>query len=371
MAKVELVGVSKAFKDVRVLQELTLTIDDGQFLVLLGPSGCGKSTTLNIVGGLEDPDTGDVFMDGTRVTELPPNKRDVGMAFQSYALYPQKTVRENLSFGLRVRGTPRREAEQRAAEIAKTLEIEHLLSRKPGQLSGGQQQRVALGRALVRRPSVLLMDEPLSNLDAALRVRMRTEIRQLQQRFGVTTVFVTHDQEEAMSLGDAVAVMDHGAIRQLGAPMDVYNKPADLVVARFVGLPQMHTVDAEIERGEVRVGALRIPTGFDHDGPVVLGTRPEHLALTNREEEGWTIPGRVTVVEPLGRETVVGVDTELGQVMVCIDPLRRDVVAGMLIQVRWPSTHLHVFDAQTGKRLEENSPGERSPVMGRTEGSSL
>ena len=371
-AELELVGLRKSFKKVRVLEELDLRVEGGQLAVLLGPSGCGKSTTLNIIGGLEEADAGDVVVDGRRITHVPPNRRDMGMVFQSYALYPHMTVRDNVTFGLRTRGATRADANRRATEVAELLEITPLLDRKPAQLSGGEQQRVGLGRALVCSPKVLLMDEPLSNLDAALRVRMRSEIRKLQTHLGTTTVFVTHDQEEAMSIGDAIGVMEGGRIRQFAAPLTVYHEPADLFVARFVGLPQMNLVAGDLRDGAFRSGPLAVPVRTASGGaePATLGARPESLALTTDDQDDRTLAGRISLVGPLGPETLVEVETPVGIVTVRARDEQLHLSQGDRVCVRWPLTHLHLFSTETGDRLPLAPTGGLSPTLAAGPGSS-
>ena len=363
-AELELVGLKKSFRKVRVLEELDLKVEGGQLAVLLGPSGCGKSTTLNIIGGLEEADAGDVVVDGRRITNMPPNRRDMGMVFQSYALYPHMTVRDNITFGLRTRGATRADANRQATEVAEVLEITPLLNRKPAQLSGGEQQRVGLGRALVCSPKVLLMDEPLSNLDAALRVRMRSEIRKLQTQLGTTTVFVTHDQEEAMSIGDAIGVMEGGRIRQFGTPMAVYHEPADLFVARFVGLPQMNLVEGEVRDGAFRSGPLTVPVRTASGGAVgaTLGVRPEALALTSDDQDDHTLAGRVILVEPLGPETLVEVETPVGIMTVRARDRQLELSQGDQVCVRWPMSKLHLFTTESGNRLPLASADGQSPL---------
>jgi ABC-type sugar transport system ATPase subunit len=288
MADVRLAGVSKRFGSVYACADVDLAIADGEFVTLLGPSGCGKTTTLNLIAGLEDVTSGEVRIGGRVVNDLGPFERDIAMVFQNYALYPHMTVAENIGFTLRLRKRPKDEIRTRVARVAETLELEHLLERLPRELSGGQQQRVALGRALVREPAVFLFDEPFSNLDAALRVRMRTEIRELHQRLRVTSVFVTHDQEEAMSISDRVAIMRAGRVEQVGTPEQVYARPDSTYVARFIGSPQMELLAGAFERGpdgvRYRAGGLAfgVPEAIADrlSGiPVDLGIRPEHIGV--------------------------------------------------------------------------------------------
>ena len=354
----QLTDINKSFGKVRVLEDLELLVPEGQFVVLLGPSGCGKSTTLNIIGGLDDADGGEVYLDGERITDRPPHKRDMGMVFQAYALYPHMTVLENMTFGMRIRRVARAEATRRAQQVAELLEIEPLLKRKPAQLSGGQQQRVALGRALVRRPRVLLMDEPLSNLDAALRVRMRSEIHRLHTRFETTTVFVTHDQEEALSLADQIALLDDGRIRQIASPTTVYDEPADLFVAKFVGLPQMNLVEGQLNNGTFRAGPLSVPVDVPGDTPrdVVLGARPEALTITDEPVGPQTLAARLLVAETIGPELRFEVETEAGDFAIRRAVNGEAVDIGTDIRVRWPADALHLFARETGLRIPLATP---------------
>jgi multiple sugar transport system ATP-binding protein len=313
MAKVVLQGITKRFAaDVVAVDDVSLEIGDGEFMVLVGPSGCGKSTILRIVAGLEELTAGEVVIGDRQVTDLPPKGRDVAMVFQNYALYPHMTVEQNLGFGLRLRGTPKDEIRRRVHDVAKTLVLESLLGRKPAALSGGQRQRVAMGRAMVREPQVFLMDEPLSNLDAKLRVQMRAELARLRDRLQTTTIYVTHDQVEAMTLGDRVAVLNDGMLQQVDVPQRLFNSPANLFVAAFIGSPSMNLVEATVRDGQVRFGpfSLPIPPGRDlssvRDGTVVLGIRPHDLEDADvRPTDLPTMEVRADVIEELGSETHV------------------------------------------------------------------
>ncbi|MBI2376861.1 MAG: sn-glycerol-3-phosphate ABC transporter ATP-binding protein UgpC [Deltaproteobacteria bacterium] len=313
MAGVRLEGVGKKFDDVEVLKPIDLEISDGEFLVLLGPSGCGKSTTLRILAGLETPTSGALRIGGRDVTHVPPKDRDIAMVFQSYALYPHLTVRQNLAFGLEMRKTPKDEIQRRTAEAAEILGLEKLLDRKPKALSGGQRQRVAMGRAIVRRPSVFLFDEPLSNLDAALRTEMRAEIKKLHAKLKTTVVYVTHDQIEAMTLADRIVVLHKGVLQQSGPPLEVYARPKNAFVAQFLGSPSMNQLSGRVERGPKFVGAgLEVPlpdrfaaqVGRD----VVLGFRPQAMTLGP-----GPIKGRIELVEPTGSESFVRLELASGQ----------------------------------------------------------
>src|SRR5687767_12269218 len=270
-------NVSKTFGHVHVVDDLTLEIDDGEFVVLLGPSGCGKTTTLRMLAGLESVTTGDIYIGNERINDVPTQQRDLAMVFQSYALYPHMSIAENIAYPLRVRKLGRDERDNRVARVAKMLEIESLLERKPRQLSGGERQRVALARAIVREPRAYLMDEPLSNLDARLRVQMRGELKRLQHQLGTTTIYVTHDQAEAMTLASRVAVMKKGRLQQFDTPMNIYHQPANRFVAEFVGSPSMNFVDGSIAAGMFVSDSLRIPlSAFSGPARVTMGIRPEH-----------------------------------------------------------------------------------------------
>ena len=296
MSSVAFRGVSKRFGTVEAVRSLTLEVADGELMVLVGPSGSGKTTALRMLAGLEAVDSGAIEIDGREVNAVAPRERDVAMVFQDYALYPQMSVRDNMAFGLRRRKLPREDIDRRVTETCRVLGLGELLDRRPRELSGGQQQRVALGRALVREPSVLLMDEPLSNLDASLRAQARAEIRRLQREVGTTTIYVTHDQLEALSLGDRIAVMNDGALEQVGTPEELYDEPANRFVGGFIGSPAMSFLPWD-------------------DG--VIGVRPEHVRPWAEGLLG-PIEGRVAFVEQLGRETLVGVDTEAGARLVTV-----------------------------------------------------
>jgi multiple sugar transport system ATP-binding protein len=357
MAGVRLVGVTKRFGSVAACQDVDLDIEDGELMTLLGPSGCGKSTTLNVIAGLEEVSAGEVRIGDRVVNDLGPFERDVAMVFQNYALYPHMTVAENIGFTLRLRKRPKDEIARRVREVASTLELEALLERLPRELSGGQQQRVALGRALIREPAVYLFDEPFSNLDAALRVRMRAEIKELHQRLGVTSVFVTHDQEEAMSISDRVAIMRAGRVEQVGTPEDVYSRPASRYVARFVGSPQMDILAGELEGGpgewRYRVGAVAFPLpdqmgrALASSEPADLGVRPEHVHLS---DDGG-VSATVRVVQPLGPTTHVTVGWQGGTLTARLAGIVHDH-PGQAVQVRLDPAGLLFFGRDSGQRIE-------------------
>jgi multiple sugar transport system ATP-binding protein len=326
MAFLEIDGLRKRFGSLEILKGIDLTLDKGGFLVLVGPSGCGKSTLLNTIAGLETISAGDIRVDGQTINDLHPSKRDIAMVFQSYALYPNMTVAQNMAFGMEMRGVPKPQRDKAVADVAKTLQIEHLLARRPSQLSGGQRQRVAMGRALVRQPRVFLFDEPLSNLDAKLRVDMRIEIKRLHQRTGATIVYVTHDQIEAMTLATRIAVLKDGELQQVGTPFEVYNSPANLFVADFMGSPSMNLLQGKVARAngaasivlERTGGADPIvmpapssadPSKLKDGGAVILGIRPEAVSdpesVDRNSKNVATFDALVDIVEPAGSDTFV------------------------------------------------------------------
>ena len=351
MATLRLEGLRKDFAGTQVLAGIDLALGDGEMLVIVGASGCGKSTLLRIVAGLETPSAGRILLDNRDVAALDPAARDVAMVFQNYALYPHMTVAGNMEYALRVRGMPRAERRQKVADAARLLGIEALLDRRPRQLSGGQRQRVAMGRAIVRDPKLFLFDEPLSNLDAKLRVQMRAEIRRLQRRLGVTSLYVTHDQVEAMTLGDRLLVLHKGVPVQLATPLEVFERPADTYVAGFIGAPAMNFCPAEIDADGT---AVRLPFGASLPldppsrarGKVTLGVRPEHVELSPSG-----IPLRVELVEPLGSETLVHGRLPDGSALTVKRPGTLEVAEEL--GVAFPPAHLHLFDAGTGLRLPE------------------
>ena len=338
--------IRKTFGGLDAVTDLDLHVPDGSFLALLGPSGCGKTTALRILAGLEEPTSGRVFIGPRDVTDLQPKDRDVAMVFQSYALYPHKNVRDNIGYPLRVRKVARETRDARAAEVARMLDIDMLLDRTPRQLSGGQRQRVALARAIVREPQAFLMDEPLSNLDAQLRLQMRAEIKRLQRDLGTTTVYVTHDQVEAMTMADLVAVMRNGRLQQLAPPGEVYAKPANLFVARFCGSPPMNVLDGAVEDGRFNHAAGTVPLEHaSHAGPVKLGFRPESAQMTAPGEAG-SLDGEVYVVEPLGNETLIAV-TVGGEQVNLRAPAGFEPPVGQRCGVRPDPGRVHLFDPDT------------------------
>jgi multiple sugar transport system ATP-binding protein len=376
VAEVRLDAVTKVYPGpVVAVRELSLDIGDGEFLILVGPSGCGKSTALRMVAGLERISSGTIAVDGRVINDVPPKDRDIAMVFQNYALYPHMTVSKNLAFGLRQRRTPRDDVRRRVEEISRMLGIEELLGRRPGQLSGGQRQRVAMGRALVREPAVFLLDEPLSNLDAKLRVEMRAELRRLQDRIGVTTIYVTHDQVEAMTLGDRIAVLSEGVLQQVGSPQDVYDRPDNVFVAGFIGSPSMNLLRGRVDDGRISAGSIhlaeasRIPAG-----DVIVGFRPEALAPVGEGGPGSSFEVLVDVVEPLGDEVLVhgsvpaeaavpstdGDEPPLGltssdaaNVTLRLAPDQRPRT-GSRLRVAVASKDVRLFDADTGLAIRSN-----------------
>ncbi len=368
VSTVELAGINKSFDATRVLEEVSFRAESGEFLALLGPSGCGKSTCLRLLAGLEAPQAGEIRIDGVRVNAVPPAERGIAMVFQSYALFPHLSVRENIVFGLRVRSVARGERGDRLARAAELLGLSDHLDRKPAQLSGGQRQRVALGRALVSGASVVLMDEPLSNLDAKLRQQMRLELRELQRRLDLTVVYVTHDQVEAMTMADTVVVMRDGRIDQIAPPRRLYDCPARVEVARFIGAPPMVMMAAEAAEGRLRIegthaelslaGAERAPRR------VLLGIRPEDVA-PSADGRMLALTGRAGAVENLGADLLVKLETGASEPLVARFHGRTQVVTGAAMTAGLPLDCLHLFDAQTGARLEGVTLGlaEEQPAI--------
>jgi len=359
MGQVVLRNVNKFYDSVHAVKDVNLQIRDKEFVVFVGPSGCGKTTTLRMIAGLEVISSGDISIDGQVVNNLPPMDRDIAMVFQNYALYPHMSVYDNMAFGLKMRKFNRREIAKRVQEAADILDIGDYLKRKPRQLSGGQRQRVALGRAIVRHPRVFLFDEPLSNLDAKLRVQMRVELKKLHQRLGTTAVYVTHDQVEAMTLGDRVIVMRDGLVQQVGEPLDLYNSPANRFVAGFIGSPAMNFASVTMMDGNGRLTAknagleLEVPASHaerlrSHIGrEVTMGIRPENLHVaTETDPAGLTFPSKVEVVEQLGSEILLDVRVGNDTMVAAVDPTIRARVQDQ-IRLAVNPARLHFFDAQT------------------------
>lgn len=363
MARVQLEQVTRRFGKAVAIQDVSFEVPDGAFWTLVGPSGCGKSTLLRTIAGLEAVTTGTISIGDRCVNDVPARQRDIAMVFQNYALYPHMTVAENLAFGLRMRNVPRSEQRQQVQRVARSLDIEHLLERKPRQLSGGQQQRVALGRAIARRPQVFLLDEPLSNLDAQLREGTRTELKQLHQQFGVTTIYVTHDQTEAMTLGDRIVMLDQGRVQQIGTPQALYTQPANQRVATFVGSPPMNLLSAVFDGDCFRINGqgMAIPPGMAEAVPlspnqvVSLGIRPEQISLAFEDERAIAL--RVDVVEPLGRETLVRGEIpaqsseDNGQGLTFFTLPHTGPQPGDTLRLTLAATGLFLFDSVSGQRL--------------------
>ncbi len=351
MAEIELRSVVKKYGALTVVHDFNLKIEDGEFVVFLGPSGCGKSTTLRMIAGLEDISGGTVRIGNRDVTHLEPKDRNIAMVFQNYALYPHKTIYENMAFGLRLAKLPKQEIEKRVAEAAKMLDLQELLGRKPKQLSGGQMQRVALGRALVRNPDVFLLDEPLSNLDAKLRVRMREEIAALHQRIGTSMIYVTHDQVEAMTMADRIVIMKGGVVQQVGAPLRVYDKPANVFVASFIGSPEMNLFEGRVGGSDAVVQEMRIPLGRNPrltDGvEITVGFRPEHVQVGEGD-----LKFTVNLVEQLGVQTLCS-GTCNGLFMRIMIERRDDLKKGDVLSFAIPEGKLHLFDKSTGSRIDQ------------------
>ena len=360
--------------DKPAVDQLDLEIQDGEFLVLVGPSGCGKSTSLRMLAGLEDVNSGRIFIGDKDVTDVQPKNRDIAMVFQNYALYPHMTVRENMGFALKIAGTPKAEIAQRVEEAARILDLEPYLDRKPKALSGGQRQRVAMGRAIVRKPQVFLMDEPLSNLDAKLRVQTRTQIASLQREPGVTTVYVTHDQTEALTMGDRIAVLNNGLLQQVGTPQEMYEHPANEFVAGFIGSPAMNLGKFKVEGNVAKLGTAEVPLSQatldamvpEDEGKITIGFRPEGLEVVSEDTEN-TIPIEVEFVEELGSDAYIyghlaGADSGHGlgsgsegkgeQLIVRVPP-RTAPKPGGVIHTRIKAGQQHNFSASTGDRLPE------------------
>ncbi|KJS20798.1 MAG: hypothetical protein VR72_13595 [Clostridiaceae bacterium BRH_c20a] len=361
MAEVVLEGVSKSFGETTAVANIDLKINDGEFLVLVGPSGCGKSTTLRMVAGLEKPTTGEIYIDNKKVTYLEPKDRDIAMVFQNYALYPHKNVFDNMAFGLHLRKFSKDEIKTRVDEAARLLDMSEYLTRFPKQLSGGQRQRVALGRAIVRHPKVFLMDEPLSNLDAKLRVQTRAELIKLHQRLKTTTIYVTHDQTEAMTMGSRIVVMKDGIVQQFGTSKEIYESPKNIFVAGFIGSPQMNFINGSIEindgktffkNNHVSVELADNPLSMLKDKKVVLGIRPESFELVNEEGDSDNFACKVEVVEHIGSESIIHTRVESGEeVVICVNGSKRVPAVDSTIKLKPSEGNKHLFDAQSGESL--------------------
>jgi sn-glycerol 3-phosphate transport system ATP-binding protein len=366
MASITLVGMSKTYHgrpDVVALEPLDLTISQGELVVLVGPSGCGKSTALRCIGGLERLTSGKVLLGDREVQDLPAGRRDMAMVFQNYALYPHLTVYRNLAFPLREQHVPRGEIDARVRQTAQMLALTELLGRRPGQLSGGQRQRVAMGRALVREPQAFLLDEPLSNLDAQLRTQMRSEIGTLHRRLGITSVYVTHDQVEAMTLGHRIVVLKDGRLQQVGPPADVYARPANLFVASFLGTPSMNLLPARVVDGVLTVASAKMHVDGIADGDVVVGLRPEAVT-TSEATSGVLLDAVVTATEELGNEgllhATVAQEGGPDAAVVCRVPPGSGAAAGSRVRLGFEPSSVHLFDAASGLALGEPAVGRLS-----------
>jgi multiple sugar transport system ATP-binding protein len=348
MASVTIRNVGKSFGAARVMEGVDVSIDHGEFVILVGPSGCGKSTLLRMVAGLETVTSGDIEIDGRRVNDLEPKDRDIAMVFQNYALYPQMTVEQNMGFALEIAGRPKAEIAAEVRKAADILSLTPLLQRKPAQLSGGQRQRVAMGRAIVRHPKVFLFDEPLSNLDAKLRVQMRAEIKALHRRLGTTIIYVTHDQIEAMTMADKIVVLNGGRVEQIGAPLDLYDRPGNLFVAGFLGSPAMNVLPATMTGDALLViDRFRLPRPDVAIGTTLrYGVRPEDIVLGGEAP----VEGTVEVIEPTGAETHLTLRID-EHVLTMVTKQRPAVVAGDRLAVSLAPGHGHLFDAESGRRL--------------------
>ncbi|HSI60564.1 MAG TPA: sn-glycerol-3-phosphate ABC transporter ATP-binding protein UgpC [Ideonella sp.] len=356
MGALSIQQVRKTFGPVEILKGIDIEIEAGEFLILVGPSGCGKSTLLAMIAGLDVPTSGAIHIGERDVTHLPSKDRDIAMVFQSYALYPNMNVAQNIAFGLEMRKVPKPARDAAVQRVAAVLQIGHLLDRKPGQLSGGQRQRVAMGRALARDPKLFLFDEPLSNLDAKLRVEMRAEIKRLHQRTQTTTVYVTHDQVEAMTLGDRIAVMREGVVQQFGTPDDIYARPATRFVAEFIGSPSMNLLAAQRDDAGVRAHGLALPlsesqrVALQGAGPALsYGVRPEDLSLVAADTAG-ALPGTLAMLEPTGPETYVVIDSPVGSLTARVAGKVAQRV-GQAVALAWSPASVHLFDQRTELRL--------------------
>ncbi|SHE31987.1 carbohydrate ABC transporter ATP-binding protein, CUT1 family (TC 3.A.1.1.-) [Marinitoga hydrogenitolerans DSM 16785] len=364
MATIELKNLKKHFGNVKAVDDVSLKINDGEFVVFLGPSGCGKTTTLLMLAGIYKPTGGEILFDNQVVNEVPPKDREIGMVFQSYALYPHMTLYENIAFPLQAKKMDKNEIDKKVKDVTKNLDIGKLLDRKPNQISGGQQQRVAIARALVKKPKILLFDEPLSNLDAALRAYMRAEIKKLQHDLGITSVYVTHDQIEAMTMADRIAVFNKGKLMQFDIPDKIYNQPKNIFVARFVGTPSMNIIDVEIIKlGEdvyikieddikIKIVNKEIKEKINKisEKNVLMGLRPEDIKIRFKKEEGNSFKSKVYILEPLGREIIYNI--KLGNnIFKIISDEKYELKIDDDIYLKFPDTNFHLFDKNTGENL--------------------
>ena len=349
MAKINLNNIKKSFGKNAVIQDLSVDINDGELIVIVGPSGCGKSTLLRMIAGLEEVNSGDIIINNKNVNNLEPMERNIAMVFQNYALYPHMTVFENMSYGLKIQKTPKDEINSRVKEAAEILELSELLERKPNQLSGGQRQRVAMGRAIVRKPDVFLFDEPLSNLDAKLRVQMRLEIKKLQRKLNVTSLYVTHDQVEAMTLADKMIVMNEGNVEHIGTPLDVYQQPKSLFTAQFIGSPAMNILKGTADGNEIKIGDFKIKSENSYSGEVNFGIRPEHLTI----DDNGPIKAAVEFIELIGSNTLIHcrIKTSNEVIVVSIPGIIQENLSRKEIKLNFDQSKIHLFNTKDNSRI--------------------
>ena len=349
MSKIELRGIKKDYQGTEIVKGIDITIEEGEFAVIVGPSGCGKSTLLRMIAGLEDISSGELVMGGKLMNMVPPDQREIAMVFQSYALYPHMTVADNIGFALSLKKVPKEEISKRVKDVAKMLELEHLLDRKPAALSGGQRQRVAIGRAIVKRPKVILFDEPLSNLDAKLRVQMRAELTKLHREFGSTIVYVTHDQVEAMTMAQKIVVLHNGHVAQMGAPLDLYHQPDNTFVAQFIGVPKMNLVKGRLQHGLFTLPCgeqVQLDTGYGSAAELQLGVRPEHLQIV-RGGSGW----EVDLVERLGVETFIHLHCQTQEQLVVRQEGDCQYAVGEKVALTFAQDRCFLFETDGKRRL--------------------
>ena len=349
MAKINLNNIKKSFGKNTVIQDLSVDINDGELIVIVGPSGCGKSTLLRMIAGLEEVNSGDIVINDKNVNNLEPMERNIAMVFQNYALYPHMTVFENMSYGLKIQKTPKDEINSRVKEAAEILELSELLERKPNQLSGGQRQRVAMGRAIVRKPDVFLFDEPLSNLDAKLRVQMRLEIKKLQRKLNVTSLYVTHDQVEAMTLADKMIVMNEGNVEHIGTPLDVYQQPKSLFTAQFIGSPAMNILKGTADGNEIKIGDFKIKSENSYSGEVNFGIRPEHLT----SDDSGPREAAVEFIELIGSNTLIHcrIKNSNEVIVVSIPGIIQENLSRKEIKLNFDQSKIHLFNTKDNSRI--------------------
>ena len=349
MSKINLNNIKKSFGKNTVIQDLSVDINDGELIVIVGPSGCGKSTLLRMIAGLEEVNSGDIVINDKNVNNLEPMERNIAMVFQNYALYPHMTVFENMSYGLKIQKTPKDEINSRVKEAAEILELSELLERKPNQLSGGQRQRVAMGRAIVRKPDVFLFDEPLSNLDAKLRVQMRLEIKKLQRKLNVTSLYVTHDQVEAMTLADKMIVMNEGNVEHIGTPLDVYQQPKSLFTAQFIGSPAMNILKGTADGNEIKIGDFKIKSENSYSGEVNFGIRPEHLTI----DDNGPIKAAVEFIELIGSNTLIHcrIKNSNEVIVVSIPGIIQENLSRKEIKLNFDQSKIHLFNTKDNSRI--------------------